>query len=120
MPPVPEKKHHDLSWPTLVGGAVAAATASALSSRLGLVGTIVGAVVASLVSTVVTAGLVGWIEHLRGATRRRDPLPYRNLLVGVCSLVLVGLAFHTGLGLLTSDLPHDTFAARLLAQLHTG
>lgn len=117
---MPEKKHVDLSWPTVVGGAVAAATATALSTRLGLVGTIVGAAVASIVSTVVTAGLVGWIEHLRGATRRRDPLPYRNLLVGIGSLALVGLAFHTGYGLVTNDLPPDTFAARLLAQLRTG
>ena len=32
-------------------------------------------------------------------------------------MALVGVAFHTGVGLLTSDLPRDTFSARLLAQL---
>ncbi|MGZ4466303.1 MAG: hypothetical protein ACXVW0_13170 [Nocardioides sp.] len=110
-------KHVDLSWPNVVGGAVAAATAAALSTRLGVVGTVLGAALASVVSTVVTAGLAGWIEHLRGAAGRRDPLPYRNLLIGTAALALVAFAFHTGWQLVTSDLPHDAFAARFLSEL---
>jgi hypothetical protein len=33
------------------------------------------------------------------------------------AVALVGVAFHTGLGLHTADLPRDTFSARLFAQL---
>ena len=74
---------HALNYPTVVAGAVAAATATALSSQLGLLGTILGAAIASVISAVVTNALGGWIAHLHGATRERDPLPFQRLLVGV-------------------------------------
>ena len=108
---------HSLNYPTVVAGAVAAATATALSSQLGLLGTILGAAIASIVSAVVTNSLGGWIAHLHGATRDRDPLPFQRLLVGVVAIVLVVLAFHTGLDLLTSGIPADSFAGRLVAQI---
>jgi H+/Cl- antiporter ClcA len=106
-----------LTYPTVVAGAVAAATATALSTRLGLVGTILGAVVASIISTVVSSVFVRWLERMHERTRDRDPRPWQRLAVGVLALGLVGVAFHTGFGLLTSDLPQDAFAARLLTQL---
>jgi predicted PurR-regulated permease PerM len=106
-----------LTYPTVIAGAVAAATATALSSRLGLVGTILGAVVASMISTVVSTVFVRWLERMHERTRDRDPRPWQRLVVGVVALALVGVAFHTGLGLVTSDLPRDTFAARLLTRL---
>jgi hypothetical protein len=106
---------HTLSYPTVVAGAVAASTATALSHQLGLVGTILGAAVASVISAVVTNALGGWIAHLHGATRARDPLPFQRLLVGVMGIVLVVLAFHTGVGLLTEGIPTDSFAGRMLA-----
>ena len=116
-----EQKTIDLNYPTVIGGAVAAATAAALSTRLGLVGTIVGAAFASVVSTLVTAWLAGWIERLHHATRQvaeeRRPTPLRGLVVGALAMGLVGVAFHSGLELATSDLPHDAFAARVLAEL---
>ena len=111
-----EKTAHSLNYPTVVAGAVAAATATALSSQLGLLGTILGAAIASVVSAVVTTALGGWIAHLHGATRDRDPLPFQRLLVGVVAIVLVVLAFHTGLGLVTRGIPADSVAARLVAQ----
>lgn len=104
-----------LNYPTIVGGAVAAATAAALATRLGLVGTILGAALASVVSTIVTASIASWIERMHHATRRRDPLPFRGLLIGALSMALVGYAFHTGLSLVTRDLPNDAFAARWLS-----
>jgi hypothetical protein len=106
---------HTLSYPTVVAGAVAASTATALSHQLGLVGTILGAAVVSVISAVVTNALGGWIAHLHGATRVRDPLPFQRLLVGVAGIVLVVLAFHTGVGLLTQGIPSDSFAGRMLA-----
>ena len=105
---------HTLSYPTVVAGAVAAATATALSHQLGLVGTILGAAVASVISAVVTNALGGWIARLHGATRARDPLPFQRLLVGVVAIVLVVLAFHTGITLVTRGMPSDGFASRLL------
>ena len=99
---------------------MAAATATVLSTRLGLVGTILGAVVASVVSTLVSTVFVRWLERTHGrvtAARDDGPRLWQRLPSGVLAVTLVGVAFHTGLGLLTSDLPHDAFAARLLAQL---
>jgi H+/Cl- antiporter ClcA len=105
-----------LTYPTVIAGAVAAATATVLSSRLGIVGTVLGAVVASVVSTLISTVFVRWLERMHGATRDRDSRPWARVAVGVVALALVGVAFHTGIGLLTSDLPRDTFSARLLAQ----
>jgi hypothetical protein len=113
---VPDQNTHALNYPTVVAGAVAAATATALSSKLGLLGTILGAAVASVVSAVVTNALGGWIAHLHGATRHRDPLPFQRLLVGALAVTLVVLAFHTGLDLVTRGVPADSFAGRLIAQ----
>jgi hypothetical protein len=112
-----EKTAHSLNYPTVVAGAVAAATATALSSQLGLLGTILGAAIASIVSAVVTNALGGWIAHLHGATRDRDPLPFQRLVVGVAAITLVVLAFHTGLDLVTRGIPADSFAGRLVAQV---
>lgn len=111
-----DENSHTLTYPTVVAGAVAAATATALSGQLGLLGTILGAAVASVVSAVVTNALAGWISRLHGATRDRDPIPFQRLLVGVLAITLVVLAFHTGLGLVTSGIPADSFAGRLVAQ----
>jgi uncharacterized BrkB/YihY/UPF0761 family membrane protein len=108
---------HTLNYPTVVAGAVAAATATALSHQLGLVGTILGAAVASVISAIVTNALGNWIAHVHGATRDRDPLPFQRLLVGIFAIVLVVLAFHTGLSLATSGIPADSFAGRLVAQV---
>jgi hypothetical protein len=112
-----DEKTHTLNYPTVVAGAVAAATATALSSQLGLPGTILGAAVASVVSAVVTNALGGWIAHLHGATRQRDPLPFQRLLVGVGAITLVVLAFHTGLDLVLRGIPSDSVAGRLVAQV---
>jgi H+/Cl- antiporter ClcA len=106
-----------LTYPTVVAGAVAAATATGLSSRLGLVGTILGAVVASTISTLVSTVFVRWLERMHERTRDRDPRPWQRLAIGVVALGLVAVAFHTGLGLLTHDLPRDAFATRLLTRL---
>jgi hypothetical protein len=113
---VADQNTRSLNYPTVMAGAVAAATATALSSQLGLLGTILGAAVASVVSAVVTNALGGWIAHLHGATRNRDPLPFQRLLVGVLAITLVVLAFHTGLDLLTRGIPADSFAGRLMAE----
>jgi hypothetical protein len=107
----------DLSFPQLIGGAVAAATAAALSTRIGVVGTIVGAGVASLVSTVVAATLAGWLRRAGDLTVRREPTRLRSLVVGTAALALVAVAFSAGVDLLTSDLPHEAFASRFLAEL---
>jgi hypothetical protein len=113
---VASQNSHSLNYPTVVAGAVAAATATALSSQMGLLGTILGAALASVVSAVVTQTLSGWIAHLHGATRDRDPLPFQRLLVGGMAIALLVLAFHTGLGLVTRGIPADSFAGRLIAQ----
>jgi hypothetical protein len=84
---------------------------------MGLLGTILGAALASVVSAIVTNALGGWIAHLHGATRDRDPLPFQRLLIGVLAITLVVLAFHTGLGLVTRGIPSDSFAGRLVAQV---
>jgi hypothetical protein len=114
---VADQKTRSLNYPTVIAGAVAAATATALSGQLGLPGTILGAAVASVVSAVVTQGLGGWIAHLHGATRGRDPLPFQRLLVGALGIALVVLALHTGLDLVTRGLPADGFAGRLVADV---
>jgi uncharacterized BrkB/YihY/UPF0761 family membrane protein len=111
-----DQTSHTLNYPTVIAGAVAAATATALSSQLGLLGTILGAAIASVVSAVVTNALGGWISHLHGATRQRNPLPFQRLLVGVVAITLVVLAFHTGLTMVTSGIPADSFAGRLVAE----
>jgi len=108
---------HALSYPTVVAGAVAAATATALSTRLGLVGTILGAAVASIVSAVVTHALAHGISRMHSATRDHDPAPIRQVLVGVAGILLVVMAFHTGLDLVTRGLPTHGFAGRLVAQI---
>ena len=111
-----EQSTHSLNYPTVVAGAVAAATATALSSQMGLLGTILGAALASVISAVVTNALGGWIAHLHGATRDRNPVPFQRLLVGGAAIALVVLAFHTGLDLVTRGVPADSFAGRLMAQ----
>lgn len=112
-----DQRTHPLNYPTVIAGAVAAATATALSSRMGLLGTILGAALASVVSAIVTQALGGWIAHLHGATRDRDPLPFQRLLIGIVAITLVVLAFHTGLGLVTRGIPAHSFAGRLVAQV---
>lgn len=112
-----ESDSHSLTYPTVVAGAVAAASATALSSQLGLLGTILGAAIASVVSAVVTNALGGWIAHLHGATRKRNPVPFQRLLVGVLAITLLVLAFHTGLGLVTRGIPTHGFAGRLVAEM---
>lgn len=117
----PTPKHSlDLSLPQVVAGAVAAAAATVLSSRLGLVGTVLGAVFASIVSAVVTASVSGWWHRAHEASRTaRDWVPrrVRGLVVGAGALGLLVVAFHTGVELLTQDLPQGTFAARWLAEV---
>lgn len=117
-----EKTHFDLSYPTVIAGAVAAATASALSTRLGLVGTILGAVVASVISTIVSTSVVSWIERAHGAAKRPRAIPCLRFLVGAGGIALVVLAFHTGLGLVLDGLPSSSMAGRVAAQmgLHPG
>jgi len=113
-----DQNPHTLTYPTVIAGAVAAATATALSSRLGLLGTILGAAVASVVSAVVTHGLAHGIARMHTATRDRDPAPVRQVLVGAVGVVLVVLAFHTGLDLVTRGIPADSVTGRWVAQLH--
>ena len=120
---MPDQTRPSLTYPAVIAGAVAAATATVLSTRLGLVGTVIGAVLASVVSTLVSTVFVRWLErtHDRVTSARDDgPRLWQRLVVGSLAVTLVGVAFHTGLGLLTSDLPQDTFSARLLAQLGVG
>ena len=115
-----DENRPSLTYPAVVAGAVAAATATVLSTRLGLVGTVIGAVVASIVSTLVSTVFVRWLERVHGrvtAARDDGPRLWQRLAVGALAVTLVGLAFHTGLGLLTTDLPQDAFATRLLTQL---
>lgn len=116
MPESAPRSTLELSLPQLVAGAVAAATATILSSRLDLMGTVLGAVLASLVSAIVTASVAGWWHRMREA---RDWVPQRvkGTLVGLGALGLLVLAFHTGVDLVTADLPRDTFAARWLAEV---
>jgi len=116
---MPESTKHpalELSLPQLVAGAVAAATATILSSRLDLMGTVLGAVLASIVSAIVAASVAGWWHRMREA---RDWVPQRikGTLVGLGALALLVVAFHTGIDLLTADLPRDTFAARWLSEV---
>ena len=106
----------DLSLPQIVGGSVAAATAAALSTRLGIVGTIAGAAFASVTSTVVAASIAAWLQRAGRLAVDRDPTRLRSVVIGVAAVAMVGLAFHTGLSLL-SDLPQDAFVSRWLAQL---
>jgi peptidoglycan biosynthesis protein MviN/MurJ (putative lipid II flippase) len=118
-----DENRPSLTYPAVLAGAVAAATATVLSTRLGLVGTVIGAVVASVVSTLVSTVFVRWLERTHDrVTTARDTGPrwWQRLAVGAFAVALVGVAFHTGFGLLTSDLPRDTFSARLLAQLGVG
>lgn len=110
------ENYHSLNYPTVVAGAVAAATATALSSQMGLLGTILGAAIASMISAIVTNALGGWIAHLHGATRDRNPVPFQRLLVGGVAIALLVLAFHTGVGLVTRGIPADSFAGRLITQ----
>lgn len=115
---MPETKHSalEISLPQLVAGAVAAATATILSSRLDLMGTVLGAVLASIVSALVTASVSGWWHRMREA---REWVPHRikGIAVGLGTLGLLVFAFHTGLDLLTADVPRNTFAGRWLAEV---
>jgi len=43
----------------------------------------------------------------------------RSVVIGVAAVAMVGIAFHTGLGLL-SDLLQDAFVARWLEQLRVS
>ena len=115
-----DENRPSLTYPSVLAGAVAAATATVLSTRLGLVGTVIGAVVASVVSTLVSTVFVRWLERAHGrvtAARDDGPRLWQRLAVGVLAVTLVATAFHTGIRLLTSDLPKDAFSTRLLAQL---
>ena len=107
----------DLSLPQIIGGSVAAATAAALSTRVGLAGTIAGAAFASVISAVVAASLSAWLHRAGRLAVDRPPTRLRSLAIGVGAVALVGVAFHTGIDLLLSDLPRDTFAARWLAEI---
>jgi hypothetical protein len=116
---MPETSKHpalEVSLPQLVAGAVAAATATILSSRLDLMGTVLGAVLASIVSAVVTASISGWWHRMREA---RDWVPQRikGTVVGLGAIALLVVAFHTGVDLLTADIPRNTFAARWLSEI---
>jgi len=112
-----DEKSFPLTYPAVIGGAVAAATATTLSTRLGLVGTVLGAVLASMVSTLVSTMFARWLEGLHGAAREHDPRPWQRLLVGAAAVALVVVAFHTGMSLLTNDLPSDSFTTRLFGEL---
>lgn len=105
----------DLSLPQLVAGATAAATSAVLIGRMGLLGTVLGAAFASIVSAVVTAGVVGGWHRVR-SVGSRFPRNVNGMLVTAAALGLVAYAFHTGVALVTSDLPPGTLAARLLAE----
>lgn len=106
----------DLSLPQLVAGATAAATSAILISRLDLLGTVLGAAFASVVSAIVTAGLVGGWHRIRSVPSR-FPRNVNGMLVTAVALGLVVLAFRTGVGLVTEDLPGDSFAGRWLARV---
>ena len=114
--PDARKPFLDLSLPQLVAGAVAAATAAILSSQIGLLGTVVGAAFASVVSAIVTSGLVGGWQRVR-TVPGRFPRNVNSVLVTATALGLVAFALHTGVDLLTQDLPRDTLAARWLAEI---
>ena len=94
----------DLSLPQLVAGATAAATSAILISRLDLLGTVLGAAFASVVSAIVTAGLVGGWHRVR-TLPSRFPRNVNGMVVTAVALGLVFLAFQTGVGLVTQDLP---------------
>lgn len=111
-----ERPALEVSLPQLVAGAVAAATATILSSRLGLMGTVLGAVLASTVSVVVTASVSNWWHRMREA-RARVPQRIKGTVVGLGALGLLVVAFHTGVDLVTADMPRDSFAARWLAEI---
>lgn len=119
MPETDRQPFLDLSLPQLVAGATAAATAAVLSSQIGLLGTVLGAAFASVVSAVVTAGLIGGWQRVRTAPSR-FPRNLRGLVVTATALALVAMAFHTGVDLVTRDLPTDAFASRWLAEIGLG
>ncbi len=50
----------------------------------------------------------------------RFPRNVNGMLVTAAALGLVAVALHTGVDLLTRDLPRDTFAARWLAEIGVG
>jgi hypothetical protein len=106
----------DLSVPQLVAGATAAATSAILIGRMGMLGTVLGAAVASIVSAVVTSGIIGGWHRVR-TLPSRFPRNVNGMVVTALALGLVVLAFQTGIGLVTQDLPSDTFAARWLAEV---
>ena len=99
------------------GGSVAAATAAALSTRFGLAGTVLGAVLASVVSMVVTASVTGWLHRAMHLAVDREPTRIRSLVVGVAAGALVAVAFRTGADLLLTDLPDQSVAARMPAEM---
>ena len=119
MPDSPENDRQpllDLSLPQLVAGATAAATSALLIGRMGMLGTVLGAAVASIVSAVVTSGLVGGWHRVR-TVPSRFPRNVNGMVVTAAALALVAFAFQAGVHLLAQDLPPDTFAGRLLAQI---
>ena len=106
----------DLSVPQLVAGATAAATSALLIGRMGMLGTVLGAAAASVVSAVVTSGIIGGWHRVR-TLPSRFPRNVNGMVVTAVALGLVVVAFQTGIGLVTQDLPRDTFAARWLAEV---
>jgi hypothetical protein len=119
MPDSPENDRQpllDLSLPQLVAGATAAATSAILIGRMGMLGTVLGAALASVVSAVVTSGLVGGWHRVR-TVPSRFPRNVNGMVVTAVALGLVVVAFRAGVDLVTQDLPPDTFAGRLLAQI---
>ena len=119
MPDSPENDRQpllDLSLPQLVAGATAAATSAILIGRMGMLGTVLGAALASVVSAVVTSGLVGGWHRVR-TVPSRFPRNVNGMVVTAVALGLVAFAFQAGVHLLSQDLPPDTFAGRLLAQI---
>ncbi|MDT0188275.1 hypothetical protein Q9S36_49615 [Microbacterium sp. ARD31] len=119
MPDSPENDRQpllDLSLPQLVAGATAAATSALLIGRMGMLGTVLGAALASIVSAVVTSGLVGGWHRVR-TVPSRFPRNVNGMVVTAVALGLVAFAFQAGVHLLSQDLPPDTFAGRLLAQI---
>jgi xanthine/uracil permease len=106
----------DLSVPQLVAGATAAATSALLIGRMGMLGTVLGAAAASVVSAVVTSGIIGGWHRVR-TLPSRFPRNVNGMVVTAVALGLVVVAFQTGIGLVSQDLPRDTFAARWLAEV---
>ena len=81
-----------------------------------MLGTVLGAAAASVVSAVVTSGIIGGWHRVR-TLPSRFPRNVNGMVVTAVALGLVVVAFQTGIGLVSQDLPRDTFAARWLAEV---